>query len=247
MLCRLMIDEPGDGAWNMAVDEVLLESAGAEQIAYLRFYRWAKPTLSLGYFQRHGDRLAHRDSLQCPVVRRLTGGGAILHDDEWTYSLALPVRSPLGKDPRVIYDLVNAATLAALDRAGVTASAFGTVEAKEAEGEGQPFLCFQRRSPGDLVVGQYKIMGSAQRRRHGAVLQHGSLLLGRSSFARELPGIVDLAPDFNDASLISYWHEELGRRLGFELHERKRSPEQSAAATSLSDSKFADESWTAHR
>src|SRR5688500_2618026 len=87
---RLINDPPAPGAWNMAVDEALLESAAERGIATLRLYRWSEPTLSLGYFQAAGDRIQHPASLGCPMVRRASGGGAIIHDSELTYSLAIP-------------------------------------------------------------------------------------------------------------------------------------------------------------
>src|SRR6185295_18138238 len=87
---RLLIDPPGGGAWNMAVDEALLETAATTGQATLRFYQWQEPTLSLGYFQSVADRQQHAASLDCPVVRRASGGGAILPDRELTYSVALP-------------------------------------------------------------------------------------------------------------------------------------------------------------
>src|SRR5882724_9809402 len=90
---RLIIDPPAHGAWNMAVDEALLESAAVDGIATLRLYQWSEPTLSLGYFQPAADRQTHPASRECPLVRRASGGGAILHDRELTYSLAIPEKS----------------------------------------------------------------------------------------------------------------------------------------------------------
>src|SRR4051794_9804512 len=87
---QLIIDPPCDGAWNMALDEALLLSAERDGIGALRFYTWREPTLSLGYFQPHADRAAHAASKNCTLVRRASGGGAILHDRELTYSIALP-------------------------------------------------------------------------------------------------------------------------------------------------------------
>ena len=80
----------------MGVDEALLMDAVENGVATLRFYQWSEPTLSLGYFQRYADREQHTASRNCAVVRRQTGGGAILHDRELTYSLALPANHRIG-------------------------------------------------------------------------------------------------------------------------------------------------------
>ncbi|HEY1784986.1 MAG TPA: lipoate--protein ligase family protein, partial [Pirellulales bacterium] len=85
--CRLLVDAPASGAWNMAVDEALVDDAAERGTCWLRFYGWSEPTLSLGYFQGHAERLVHRPSRHCPLVRRASGGGAILHDAEITYCL----------------------------------------------------------------------------------------------------------------------------------------------------------------
>ncbi len=77
---RLIIDPPAAGRWNMAVDEALLLSAASRRTVTLRVYQWEVPTLSLGYFQPHAQREQHASSRHCPLVRRATGGGAIVHD-----------------------------------------------------------------------------------------------------------------------------------------------------------------------
>src|SRR5690349_10912993 len=94
---RLIYDIPANGAWNMAVDESLVESVGAGQSPpTLRFYSWNSPCLSLGYGQRFTDVDVTRvDQLGWDVVRRPTGGRAILHTDELTYSLSLPADDDL--------------------------------------------------------------------------------------------------------------------------------------------------------
>src|SRR3569833_2236254 len=88
--CRLIVDESRGGELNMAIDELLADAARP----VLRFYAWRPATLSLGYFQAYADRHAHAASLGCPVVRRSSGGGAIVHDHEITYSLVVPVGHP---------------------------------------------------------------------------------------------------------------------------------------------------------
>ena len=181
--CRWLFDKPAPGAWNMAVDEVLLEDAESG-VATLRCYGWSKPTLSLGYFQRTAGRADHPASLVCPLVRRASGGGAILHDAELTYSFAAPIADRLGASAAGLYEAIHGAIVETLARFAVVANAFPG----PAEEAASSFLCFQRRAAGDLMVGQSKIVGSAQRRHRQAILQHGSVLLGASRFARSCRG-----------------------------------------------------------
>ena len=74
----------------MAIDHALLETAGREGCAFLRIYQWQQPTISLGYFQNYAEREEHRESSKLDIVRRSTGGGAIVHDHDWTYSVCIP-------------------------------------------------------------------------------------------------------------------------------------------------------------
>ena len=95
----LLLDPPASGAWNMAVDEALLEAAAADGQCTLRFYRWAEPTLSLGYFQAYCRPPAPPASAGCAVVRRPSGGGAILHDHRTDLQPGGPGASSAGRQP----------------------------------------------------------------------------------------------------------------------------------------------------
>lgn len=194
---RLLIDPPAAGAWNMAVDEALLETAASTGQATLRFYQWQEPTLSLGYFQAAADREQHAASLSCPFVRRASGGGAILHDRELTYSLAIAQASGSASAARELYEAFHQTLIEILATFGVKVALHREVTTCDTMTQlprsGEPFLCFQRRACFDVICGGPKIAGSAQRRRRGAVLQHGSILLARSSCAPELPGIAELS------------------------------------------------------
>ncbi len=187
--CRLIIEpEPVDGAWNMAVDEALLESTILGGPATLRWYQWRAPTLSLGYFQSLDDIDPRWRNI--PQVRRLTGGGAILHDREWTYSCVLPADQTLVRHPYDLYDVIHNAVIAWFaSTCGLELSLRGaTVHAAT-----EPTLCFLRQDSHDVCFRGQKVLGSAQRRRRGALLQHGSLILQRSPVAPEVPGLCDLA------------------------------------------------------
>jgi len=186
--------EARSGADNMAIDESLLVSAIEQRAATLRIYRWREPTVSLGYFQKDDDPVLQSRFAGLPRVRRLSGGGALLHDREITYSIALPDGHPLADAPTLLYDRVHAALVTLLNELGAPARVRG-----EKFSEPEPFLCFGRGDPRDIVLSGSKIVGSAQRRRKGAILQHGALLLERSAHAPEFPGLFDLAPHTRQA------------------------------------------------
>ncbi|SFH61593.1 lipoate--protein ligase family protein [Planctomicrobium piriforme] len=185
--CRLLIDSPRSGAENMEIDNALLNAGVAGQAA-LRFYEWAAPTVSLGHFQAAQGQNVPARFAGLEVVKRLSGGGAILHHHELTYSCVLPAWHPVTRDPVRLYDIIHAAIIEVLTGHQVTCRLRGD----EAFAD-QPFLCFARGDARDIICGAHKIVGSAQRRRQGAVLQHGSILLRQSEFAPEFPGIFELA------------------------------------------------------
>jgi lipoate-protein ligase A len=185
--CRLLPTAAASGAMNMALDEALLRSAVEGKVASLRFYTWSEPTLSLGYFQLHADRRADPLLANVAWVRRPTGGDAILHHHELTYTLAIPAGPPWHTAESWLCRFHHAIA-AALRQFGVEAQ---TVVCGEEQRLG-PYLCFQHQTPADLRIAGHKVVGSAQRRPHGATMQHGSILLRRSPHAPALPGIEDL-------------------------------------------------------
>lgn len=298
--CRLLIDPPAAGAWNMAVDEALLDMA-AEGRAALRFYQWNEATLSLGYFQHFEQRAQHAASRCCAAVRRLTGGGAIVHDRELTYSLALPRGLASADDRDRLYSLAHRSLLAALAEKGIRAEVFclcppagaasetaahgplrlssvtieragsnapsnqtgspggqagndsfapgnSALSCEPADRHEEAFLCFQRRTPGDVILGGMKIAGSAQRRRRGAVLQHGSVLLARSSAAPELPGIAEISGiDLSPLELVECWQPLLARAMGLNVTPQPLSAEERLRVESLVGLRYANRTWTERR
>lgn len=190
MSCSVFIDpEPLPGAQNMAIDEAMLQAAIEDQFCGLRFYRWDEPTLSLGHFQKPEKLILEERFVGLPMVRRLSGGGAILHDQELTYSCVVPSNHPITQNPSQLYDIVHNVFVTILADFGVECS-FRTKAQTELD---SAFLCFLRGDPRDLIIDGHKILGSAQRRRKGAILQHGSLILKTSEKASEIQGIEDLS------------------------------------------------------
>ena len=256
MPARVVFDSPGGGAWNMAVDQALLMSAEQDGIVTLRLYAWDQPTLSLGYFQKYDDRQLHAASVACPVVRRRSGGGAILHDQELTYSLAIPSSHRWSKETSELYDLVHRVVIQLLAEDGIESQLFKDAVGLQSEVGGElevvidptAFLCFQRRSDGDLVSDKVKVLGSAQRRLKHSLLQHGSLLFEQSKFAPELPGLLELSGkqlQFKDFSRLLA--EALGRALGFEFLPAKLTANEMASAEEIEKLTFGDDVWTKKR
>jgi lipoate-protein ligase A len=178
------VDPPFDGPTNMAADECLAGDIPSEG-ARLRWYDWVSPTVSLGAFQEYGEWQRARCLAGLPVVRRPSGGGAILHGSDLTYAIAVDRGHPAAERPRLLYDAVHGAAVAVLAGIGLYAGRISVEDRTQSE----RFLCFHRRSEGDVVAGDCKVLGSAQRRHRRAVVQHGSLLIGAASdLVRDWPG-----------------------------------------------------------
>lgn len=231
---------------NMAVDEALLLSAPRSGPT-LHFYQWEQPTLSLGYFQSADERFQHGASSGCPVVRRSTGGGAILHDQELTYSFVMPVSQQDKTAAQPLYYAFHETLVQALAKLNIEATLVLQQPLQQID-QVEPFLCFQRRTPGDVLMAGSKICGSAQRRQKEALLQHGSVLLRRSSFAPDLPGIADLAAASVSAEeLTEIWLPLLEGRLNFHFQAGSLNPLERATAERLAEDRFGADSWSLRR
>jgi len=231
----------------MALDEALLQAAETDGNATLRFYQWSEPTLSLGYFQLQADRRLHAASANCRLVRRSTGGGAIVHDRELTYSIVLPLFDSFHFNPQWLYRAVHDSLIETVAEFGITANKCQAEHSTNPAGE--PFLCFQRHTAGDVLLGSHKIGGSAQRRRRCAILQHGSILLAKSAAAPELPGIAELTGIRLSARQLQLeWQPRLAASLGFDLDGAAHLPASLlTAAAAVSREKFAACDWTLRR
>lgn len=265
---RLINDLPATGAWNMAVDEAIMISAGAgDALPTLRFYDWSPACLSLGYGQRVAivdyDRL---EAAKLGIVRRPTGGGAILHIEEVTYSVVLPADHELAKGSIVeSYRRISAALTAGLSLLGVKIQADspdGVIE--------QPAACFETPSHYEPTVQGKKLIGSAQARKYNAVLQHGSIPLKgdiariydvlaydtgneRERAKENLRLRACTLTDALDGRIKTYQQVAEALAQGFEsvlgitFEGAGLSKKEAACAGELSCEKYGQESWTARR
>jgi len=246
--CRVLPHESGDGPWNMALDEALLDSVAWDpSCAVVRTYQWSVPTLSLGYFQGIAEAEADPRWRGAPMVRRPTGGGALWHDREVTYAVVVPSTHPAARPSSALYRAIHGAIVDRLRAFGVAAARRGEI-GPEAESGDRPFLCFTGRAADDIVMGGVKLVGGAQRRRSGAVLQHGSLLLARSRMTPELPGLSDLATVPSD---LGTWAEALQamlpHALGLPTRADEIRPGERRRAEALQRDLYLDPIWTRRR
>jgi lipoate-protein ligase A len=184
---RLLQHDAAPGAWNMAVDEILLEEAMKGAKPVLRLYSWRPYALSLGHFQQ-GDVVDKAACAQAgvDVVRRPTGGRAVLHANEVTYSIILPPSHPLTHVSVVAsYQALSQGLLRGLALLGIQAQLArvehpptpAAASVASASDGGAQAACFDAPSWYELLANGRKLVGSAQVRRGGALLQHGSVPL----------------------------------------------------------------------
>ncbi|WP_425059198.1 Octanoyltransferase LipM [Sporomusa carbonis] len=255
---------------NMAVDEAMLQAhARGQTPPTLRLYGWKPAAVSLGYFQK---AKAEVDIEECrrqgiDVVRRLTGGRAVLHDAELTYSVVVREDHPL--IPATItasYRYFSEGLLAGLKRLGIDASlsmpraAYGRTKRQQASA-----ACFDAPSHYEITVQGRKLAGSAQVRKNGVILQHGSILLafdpGRVAALLNLPSpamkeavaamLAKRAVSVTEIAGREITRDEacqamlaaFGPALGVELEPGRLSEQEVAAAAELAAARYSRDSW----
>lgn len=239
MRWRLLATPPLAGPDNMAVDEVLLRRAAATGEAVFRVYAWSAPTLSLGRNQPARDEYdptALRNH-GVSVVRRLTGGRAVLHHREVTYSVTAP--ASFGVALRDAYRRINEILVDGLRALGADAT-IASPSGRAPLPSTAP--CFEEPTEGELVLGARKLVGSAQYREGGALLQHGSILVDDDQLLVSSLLRVAVAPPPPPATL----HDALARipaldEVAAALFDAVRAREDRDATTFVAGHAFTDE------
>jgi lipoate-protein ligase A len=175
---RLLNTGLNDGAYNMALDQALVHSVqSGASLPVIRFFGWSPPAVSLGYNQKIKDldiEACHRAGFD--IVRRPTGGRAVMHQDEFTYSVIAPEDDPvIGGTIMETYGRIAQGLLAGLKILGVDAEMVRS-EVPDVSAAASA-LCFAAAGRYEITAGGKKLIGSAQRRMNGVILQQGSLLM----------------------------------------------------------------------
>jgi lipoate-protein ligase A len=169
---RLILDGKCDGYYNMAVDEAILSNYPQAKIPTLRLYGWKKPFVSLGYNQNPQDFLNSDEDI--PFVRRITGGAAILHDQELTYSLCCSLKDlNLPSAVKESYRIICSFLKYFYKNLGIEVNFAKDIFSKNSDRHSN--FCFEGYESFDLVTGGRKIGGNAQRRKKDLIFQHGSI------------------------------------------------------------------------
>jgi lipoate-protein ligase A len=254
-------DDAADGGTNMAADEILAAEAIRRGSLVIRLYGWAPACVSLGAFQEIAAARAIPALAGVPLVRRPSGGGAIVHGSDLTYAAAVPKCHPWGGTPQALYDAFHAAMVAELADRGIAARLHPGDAIAPGEAE-ERFFCFDRRATGDIVASASgkppaatdpKIMGSAQRRLAGVVLQHGSLLVEANPAvgpeARHA-GIEELAPGVSASlpELAAGWLRRVADSCGAAIDWRSGGfrPGREAEIAGCAE-RFRQDRWTGRR
>ena len=264
MQFRLIVegrDDARDGASNMAVDEALLESAvNPDATPTLRLYHFRRPTVTFGYGQDVAQAVnenACRD-LGVECVRRITGGRALLHGDELTYSVAAPRGA---RSVKSTYNSVSGAVREALERLGVPLDPPRARSKDQTTRAGRHLPCLAAPAGHEITTGGRKVVASALRFRRRGFLTHGSILwsidrrlskqvtrLGEQDPLTAV-GIRELAaftPAFGEAELVEALSSAFEELLGGPAMPGTLSPEESQRVSNLTE-KYRSEGWTNRR
>lgn len=266
---RLILSPPERGPLNMAIDEAILEATGCGEVSpTLRLYSWAIPCLSLGYSQPFDD--VDSASLQkkgWDVVRRPTGGRAILHTDELTYAIIGNQNEPILTGSVLdTYQRIAQVLLEFLSALGIYAQSSDVLDENQNNNSSHDPVCFEIPSNYEITTRGKKIIGSAQARRRDGVLQHGTFPLKgdltritdvlsfptqdeRSSAAKSLlnhattlQNIVGYTLPWQSAAnaFITAFQDV----LKLDLERSALTPKESKLATELLENKYHNLAWT---
>ena len=250
-------EEPCSGPWNMAVDEHLFRALTDEPRTVVRFYRWERPTASLGYGQDPGRVL---DMEFCrangvDVVRRMTGGKLVLHHDEVTYSVCSSDVETFGSTVGGSYRLISEGLMQGLEKLGLNPVLAGAPPSSYARGT---MPCFAHPGRDEVEIGGRKIIGSAQKRAGAKFLQHGSIPLladekllkavSRKGEGTDEIRMISLSEavgrPVSFESAVEYLASGLAEFFGIVFEPLRMTDEDLAAIARLEKLKYATDAWT---
>lgn len=259
-----------DAATNMAIDEALLQWHSKKEIPpTLRFYGWTRPSLTVGHFQnvQRSINFAGIKNHQCDFVRRLTGGTAVLHDDELTYSIIISEdHEKIPKSVNQAYYILSKGLLEGYRQLGIEADY--AIPERELQ-KNRTDVCFERPASYEMVVNNKKISGNAQVRKNGVLLQHGSIPMSfdahmlfdlfnfstennrkrqREAFVHKAVSINELTNKKHSFDMLKdAFLEGFKKGLNISLEPIVLSTDQWVEINELAEQKYRTEEWNMHK
>jgi len=268
---RLITNSSSNAFYNMAVDEAIMISHGKNEVPpTLRFYSWEPAALSLGYFQKTNEEINYQNCQKegIDLVRRLTGGRAILHNQEITYSLIIREDYKLLADSiEKSYQQISRGLVCGLQQLGIPAELKAVERGKKAP-MGHSAACFDAPSWNEVILDNKKLIGSAQRRKNGTILQHGSLPLemnaenifrllnysseeqrkkARRTFTLKSTSLKKAGYNFSYSELENAIAAGLAQALEIELEKSKLTAAENELAKKLASEKYRSQNWNFKR
>jgi lipoate-protein ligase A len=266
---RVIQEGRGEAAWNMAVDEAIAESCRQGlSPPTVRLYRWTRPALTIGYFQKISPDIEEEAcrTERITIIRRITGGRAVLHGNDLTYSVTSGVHVPeLPNNIRGTFLAISRGLIEGLLQLGLQAESVRSPD----RGTGRSPICFMSASWYEITCNGRKIIGSAQRRWADGMLQQGSLLLDFDPFVfnklfhfsdqtqrermieecrNRIGGLNGLLPTRVSPETVSkVIVSGFEKGLGIQFIPTGLTPLELERAHQLTQTKYSDNSWTRNR
>ena len=248
----------GSAAYNMAVDEVISLSVRKQTAPpTLRFYGWTDPSVTIGYFQKINEIDVDYCMLNdIPVVRRITGGRAILHADEMTYSFSVRAKGQFSGGLLDSYRRISAAFYGAFIKAGMSPEL--TLNSRTRSLSLKSPLCFQSASYGELTIQKMKVIGSAQKRWPSGLLQQGSIpfsldrhkisrVFGLKDAQRKMAGLTEIVPDLDAGQFRNAVRLSFEETFNIQWSLAPLSREELSLARELEEEKYRSRQWNFRR
>ena len=263
---RCIDNPPAEAAWNMAVDEALLLSAlEGKSPPTIRFFQWKVRSITFGYTLKVDDELnvALCREREIPFVRRITGGGVVFHGCDMTFSVTFPRDlAPDTSSALDSYRFINEIFLRALSSLGIKASLLSREGNEKNAGVDSRNVCFVEPTTYDVLYDGRKLVGNAQRRRKGWVLNHGSMLYDTGYrdmvdllaaknaamlFTENCVSLKEIAPNVTRENVIKAIASQLSKDLGVIVEPGELLQEEAHRADHLAETKYRTDEWNLNR
>jgi lipoate-protein ligase A len=263
---RSIDNGPAEAAWNMAADEaILLSNLDGKSSPTIRFFQWKVPSITFGYMLNVRDELNVElcRERRIPLIRRITGGGVVFHGCDITFSVIFPTDLAQSTSSALdSYRFINEILLRSFSSLGIEASLLYRTDKEKSASSESHNVCFVEPTTYDVLHNGKKLVGNAQRRRKGWVLNHGSMLYDASYrdmldllpdqgaaqlFTRSCVPLKEIITDIKREDVIASITKQLSKDLKVIVQPEELSEEEIRRAQDLANTKYSTDEWNIKR